>query len=592
MNHNLPPSLHRQEWELIALVSLVTFIICSAVFMHFTWHWYSDWGSFSQHFSHWLKSIAEWATKQHSSSWNNYWNWIQYHKLQYDFLIHLSLPFVISLIPAYGAGYLCYIPGGRDRLRHISGPQLYSYQLATQHAKKNLKSEIKQHPTLGINLHPKIAIPRIRESGNIFVGGAQGVGKTVFIIPIIQQVIERGERAFIYDEKREFTSLFYTSSNSILIAPWDERGIAWNIQQDAKDTARAQLIAEHIIASSQDPLWSNGARLIFTGMIVILNHTGEKWGWKELASILTQDETTLHQQLSQYYPQAARFIVEQSKTTQSFFAQLNSSLGWLFTLAEAWPKAYDDGFSITEWLNNPHTKHPVIIVQADKRYKNIGAPLANSLIALTTSNILAQTNSSKRELWLILDELANLPKNESLMEWMSLGRSKGCRIIAGTQSISQLRSIYGVEEADTLLNMFALFCSMRVGAAGSTAVFTAKSFGERHIERPSNSFGPNGSKVINWQHDTQLLVNASDLVQLPLANHLGVEGYLLIPGWNSVYRLRWPVTNLQKYALEHCPAKWLSKAPPQKTSQKMEKTSQRESLRNRRKRNAVHECDQ
>jgi hypothetical protein len=492
------------------------------------------------------------------------------------------LPALLASGLAYLAGRLFYIPGGRDRLRHVSGPYLYFYRTAIKHARRQFRKERRKHDKLGLYLHPQLVITRTRESGNLFVVGSHGTGKTVVITPLISQVIERGERAFIYDQKREFTALFYNSSTCLLIAPWDARSQAWDIQSDARDATCAQLIADKLILDSDDPLWSNGARMIFTGMVEILNHTRQTWGWVELAETLALDEVTLHEQLHQHYPRAARFIQQESKTTQSFFAQLLGSLGWIFTLAQAWPKAYENGFSVTQWVSTPATDKPVIIVQADKRYANIGAPLCNALIALMTANILAQPNSSERELWLFLDELANLPKNEALFDWMSLGRSKGCRIVGGTQSISQLKALYTEHGADTLLNMFTLFASMRVGAAGETASYTAKAFGEREAERPTSSAGPQGTPTLNWHRETLPLVSASDLVHLPQASRKGVEGYLLISGYNAVYRLCWPYPKLTAHEEEHCPASWLT--TPQHHFTEAEETviSRREQLRARR----------
>ncbi len=123
----------------------------------------------------------------------------------------------------------------------------------------------------------------------------------------------------------------------------------------------------------------------------------------------------------------------------------------IYTPADAWPRAYQDGFSVTEWTAQPSMQKSVIIVQADKRFKDIGAPLANALIALMTSNILSPTNTPIRGALVVLDETKNLPRNDSLYEWMCLGRLKGCRIVAGTQSISQLKQIYS-ENADSRLS--------------------------------------------------------------------------------------------------------------------------------------------
>ncbi len=163
-----------------------------------------------------------------------------------------------------------------------------------------------------------------------------------------------------------------------------------------------------------------------------------------------------------------------------------------------------------------------------------------------------------REIWLFLDELGNLPRNESLAEWLSLGRSKGCRMVIGTQSISQIKDIYGEFGADSLLNLFTTVVAMRCGATGITAEYTAKCFGSQEVERPSFSSGSNNEQVINWHRETIPLVTASALTQLPQASVKGVEGFLLVPGWDAVYRLCWPIPNFKKQAEGHIPAKWLN----------------------------------
>ncbi|PTP99713.1 type IV secretion system DNA-binding domain-containing protein [Vibrio sp. ZF 223] len=581
MNDQHPPSFRSQPWFVIVLASFMVFFLSLVILLYFSWHIGSSWGHFSQHWPHWKQIVAEYLFHNHFQHGHNYWQWIAEHNFEWHFVVHTGLALAVSLLLAFGGGRCFYFPGGRDRLRHISGPQLYWKRNAIKHAQRQLSRERRDHPQLGLKLHPDITISRVRESGNVFIGGAQGTGKTVVITPLIQQVIERGERAFIYDEKREFTALFYDSKSCLLVAPWDERSQAWNISADASNAPQAQLIAERLIPDSSDPLWSNGSRMILAGMIEVLNHTQKQWGWSELADILSLDEVDLHEKLAKHHPRSARFIAENSKTTQSFFAQLLGSLGWIYTLADAWPRAYQDGFSITEWTAQPSMQKSVIIVQADKRFKDVGAPLANALIALMTSNILSQTNTTTRELWLFLDELANLPRNDSLYEWMCLGRSKGCRIVAGTQSISQLKQIYSENGADSLLNMFTMFISMRVGSAGETASYTAKAFGEREVERPTSSAGPQDHPVLNWHRETLPLITVSDLVHLPQASRRGVEGFLLIPGWLGVYRLLWPIASLPIQALEHCPAAWLSKKPPSKATLEVA-SSRREQLRRRR----------
>lgn len=551
---SIPPSSSRQNWSFIFIITTVVWLCSISLILTFTWNWFGDWSPIKLHAAHWFDSIKALLSEGSYKPWLTYWEYMNKQDLQTSFVIHISLASLISAYLAYLTGKRFYISGGQDSYFHVNGPRLLNFKTALAHAIQAAKNE---SALLGLKLHPQLQISRIREAGNVLVLGNQGTGKTVFLLPLISQVISRGERAFIYDEKREFTAQFFNKETSVLIAPWDKRGTPWNIQADACNAVQAKLIADQLIAESRDPLWSEGARSIFAGMIQILNRTKVKWGWVQLANIMLLDESRLKDQLSKYYPRAERFIVEESKTTQSFFAQLNGSLGWIHTLAEAWPKAYENGFSMGEWVENADTAKPIIIVQADKRYKDIGAPLASTLIRLMTSHVLSQTNCSKRELWLFIDELANLPKNEALGEWMSLGRSKGCRICGGTQSISQLREIYSDNGADTLLNMFTIFASMRLGAAGETAKYTAKVFGERVVERRTSSAGPVGNVSQNWHGETVPLVRASDLVHLPQPSKRGVVGYILIPGYEAVYKLRWPYSKSPALSEEHCPADWI-----------------------------------
>lgn len=571
------------------IVGALTWIAFTCLLMQLTWDIGISWPSLNNQLSYLYDAVIDTLFYQSNQKLINYWRYIESSELALQLTLHCALPAILAIYPAYILGRMFYISGGRDRLIHISGPLLRYYSSAFKHARKIGKKECGKSHRAGLFLHPKLSISRVRESGNIFVCGAQGSGKTVFITPLIDQVIQRGERAFIYDEKREFTALFYHPGSTLLIAPWDTRSAAWDIQADASNAVQAQLIAEHLIHDSDDPLWANGARSIFAGMIEVLNHSKETWGWQDLAHMLTTDESTLHKLLSQHYPRAARFIAEESKTTQSFFAQLNGSLGWIFTLAEAWPDANKATFSIYHWARNSKETKSVVIVQADKRYKDIGAPLANAMIALMTSSILSQANSLSRELWLFIDELANLPRNDSLQQWMALGRSKGCRLVAGTQSISQLKKIYSEHGADNLMNMFTIFGAMRLGAVGETATQAAKSFGEREVERPTSSAGPKERPAQNWHRETLPLVTASDLVHLPQPNSKGVEGYLLIPGYQSVYRLKWPYPRLSANSEEHLPARWLAQSSSKKSDGKARPSSRLKQLQSRRAKYAVDE---
>jgi hypothetical protein len=401
-----------------------------------------------------------------------------------------------------------------------------------------------------------VQIPLQRELGNLLVIGQQGSGKSAVLKPLIHQIITRGDRVLIYDEKREYTPLFF-GPDTALIAHSDARGVDWDIAADAYTSELAQLIAEQLIATTeQDPFWAEGARLIFAGCICILNATRPKaWGWPALRDMLALPEAQLLAELAVHAPAAARLVQEKSKTTDGFLMHLTTKLGWVSTLARAWPERGPRAFSITRWLTD-ETASKVIIVPNDPRYAAVSGPLCNALLALMTAHSLALPDSDSRRIWFALDELGNLPQCPALLKWLSLGRSKGARTLAGFQSLSQLKELYGEHGAETLLSLFATVIALRCGAVGGSAALAAQSFGERIVER-QNVTDAQGQRSTNYQRLTEPVVRPEDLTDLPQANKAGVHGFLRVAGWQAVYRLVWPQPELPQAAPPYLPAAWL-----------------------------------
>src|SRR5690606_17958141 len=147
----------------------------------------------------------------------------------------------------------------------------------------------------------------------------------------------------------------------------------------------------------------------------------------------------LKQLLAGCHPSASKLIEEESKTTQGFMTVLATQVGWMETLARAWPSSHESSFSISEWIAGTTSIDSVIIAN-DPRYSAISGPLCNAFVSLATRQLLAMPDCDERRIWFCLDELGNLPKCPSLLKLLTLGRSKGARTIAGVQSVSQLRS--------------------------------------------------------------------------------------------------------------------------------------------------------
>ncbi|MBJ7557020.1 type IV secretion system DNA-binding domain-containing protein [Marinomonas spartinae] len=559
------PNQKTQDYESILIFFGLTFFLTYAVQVYFTWNWFSGWGSFDDHSKFFISLIKSLLKLGSGSDWNYYWGWIEKNGLYLHFYLHILIPFLISLFSSYKlTKKICWEDGGNDISHHVEGKRLYAASKAIKFAKKCAKKSIKNEgrKSRGIKIHPEFHITKKIEQSNIGVLGTTGSGKTAVILPIIYQVILSGERAFIFDKKREFTP-YFLDKRAILIAPWDKRSRVWDIARDIRNHDDAKTVADNLIPilNSHDQMWIKGARLIFAGMLISLLNEGGHWGWNEIAQRLKVPQNEMQSLLEQHYPIASSFVVENSKTTQGFYVNLISELAWIETLAQAWAGSDQSKFSIRDWIASKDKKCPqTIIVQSDERFDSIGAPVCNALISLMTTYFLVQTQEGALPTWLFIDEMANLPANPDLIQWLELSRSRGGRTVLGTQSISQIKSIYGDHDADTILNLLSTLVSLRIGSAGRESEYVSNAFGTKVVDRPSTHIGDR-----TWSRCEELVVEERDLTQLDMPSKTGVTGFLLVPSWNYIFRLTWPYFKRKKVVKEQVLADWVTSRPKTKT---------------------------
>lgn len=103
--------------------------------------------------------------------------------------------------------------------------------------------------------------------------------------------------------------------------------------------------------------------------------------------------------------------------------------------------------------------------------------------------LLSMPTSDTRRMWFFLDELDALGRIQGLKDAMVRTRKKGGCIVAGIQSIAQVRAVYGDAEAQTIVEQFATQLVLKCGVSegGGTARFASELIGEREIERTETS---------------------------------------------------------------------------------------------------------
>jgi type IV secretory pathway TraG/TraD family ATPase VirD4 len=541
-----------QLWDVIVLFTFILTVITSYLLMKFTWHLGTDWGYFEEHIEVWKTILSE-VTSLETYSYYQYKYYLSKNNFLIDFMLHISLPLFLGFIASFiSVMQLFLIKGGRDKAIHISGSRLLKNKFAIKHAKKALKKELRNNASTGLNLHPQIVVSEIQEAGNILITGAQGAGKSTVIKPIVKAISNTEGLMLIYDAKREYTPLFYQKGH-LLLSPTDKRSLYWDIASDVTSTEIAyEISACFIVQSNKDPIWANGARLILTGCMISLNNIKPKWSWDDLKNTLDKSVSELSQLFDNYYPKASKLLSENSKTTDSFFMELTTQLYWLDSVAKIWTNNSKHRFSISRWVNGKYNTKSLIIAN-DPKYSSISSPLCSAVLSIVVREVLSLPDNNSVKYWFVLDELADLPKTESLVKWLSLGRAKGARTIAGTQNISQIQAIYGDKETETLTSLFSNIITLKVGSSAETAKKVADNLGKRLVKRATINFDKEGNKSTSYQQSEEYIVRPEQLMHLPSPNKQGITGYLSISGWNAVYELVWPYPNLEIIAEAHIP---------------------------------------
>jgi type IV secretory pathway TraG/TraD family ATPase VirD4 len=115
--------------------------------------------------------------------------------------------------------------------------------------------------------------------------------------------------------------------------------------------------------------------------------------------------------------------------------------------------------------------------------------------------------------WFVLDELPLLGKIASLGTLLTNGSKHGAAVVAGLQTVAQLREAYGQHQAQTILATLGTWLTLRVSDP-ETADYMSRNIGDEEIRRVVAS-GGTSSKTLefgsqqseNWgeQYTSELL---------------------------------------------------------------------------------------
>lgn len=483
-----------------------------------------------------------------TKSWVNISTMLNFFGYKTLFSWHFYMPLALSLPISTYLGYLTAKPVDQY---HARGPILLTGSDAVSYAKRKVKMSHKKTQTIdlptGLLIHPLIRLPVGAETRGLLFLGAPNSGKTQSMKPAFLDAIKQQPyaKACVLDNKGDYTEIF-DENQSIILAPWDSRGVAWDVGQDIRTELDAGLLAQSLIPAidGDNAVFSDASRVALTGYIVCLQHThGINWTWKHLAECLEWSLEQTIEEFQRFYPIGLKIFKEGSKSSDSVHFSLVANLSSLRQLARAWTTS-SGGISLRKWIHDDSEEKPILLLQVSKAFPTISDAYICAILNVLSKLILSPTfaDSSSRRIHFVLDEIAQIPYLEQLKNLIALGRSKGACIWLGIQDFDLLVDQYGQYEVNSLIGMMQTKIILSMGS-GTGADFSSKLLGDREIF--TENFDENGHRIPLTQ--SQRLISPSEISQLlqPTLKH-GIQGWMTITGWDAVLRLTWPITNFQK----------------------------------------------
>ena len=383
----------------------------------------------------------------------------------------------------------------------IRGARIFDYRDPKKLEKQ--KSKDKYPITIG-----GVEIPRDEESSHFLFAGGPGMGKSVAISSMLETIRARGERAIVYDPTGEYLQWFYRPGDRIL-NPLDARSEPWTPWSDADNRADFEALAGGLIADDErQPFFPQSARAL---LVAILETT------KSVSEMTRMIMASENEELKELVKKCGLIgLVGSDQTFSNSRASMTAPTTCLRYLRDTRPGEMP--FSIRQWvMGEEQNKGSWLFLTSRADQRITLRPLLSLWLDIAINGTMMMSPNRERRLWLMVDELPTLQKMLKIAVAMAECRKYGLCVVTGIQTIAQLRDVYGIHGAETMLGLPQTQTIFRLPDP-DTAQWASKAIGSRNLTREvlsesSNSSG--GGESSSFQNTTEDAILPSQIQSLP-----------------------------------------------------------------------------
>lgn len=403
-------------------------------------------------------------------------------------------------------------------------------------------------------------VPLVKDSEvkHILITGSTGSGKTNCLHSLLPKIRQKGQPAIIVDTEGDMVARYYRPGKDIIINPFDKRAHHWDFWQEIKSNRDLKKVATSFFPDSPpdafdyDKKWTSWGRMLFIGILEYLR-TEEIDSKEKIISKgakTTKESATIENLYNLIHKETLASLSEKLKNTS--VGSLISSSGdnnaaphnirintllateWLEFIEDINETNKNNSFCFHDWIGSlDHTRYSNgndqwVFIACDGADNKILLPFISVLTDIALNTLIGLGTNRDRRLWFVFDELAKLKYLPTLQENITLLRKYGGCVLAATQSLNQLFSIYGRNSGSVMLGQFNTNIIFRILSADESRILT-KRIGEiEYLSHQKNtSYGAHEFRdgiSYTEQEKKQDVIQASDLAKLEEG-----ECYILLP---------------------------------------------------------------
>jgi hypothetical protein len=379
-----------------------------------------------------------------------------------------------------------------------------------------------------------VQIPRDLETNHFLLGGSTGTGKTELALSMALTLSERGERAVFIDYGANFLTRIARTGDFIL-NPFDRRSVCWVPWLELRSESDYMMMARALVPDGfgESRSWHGLAQQLVGAALRACVENGRNTIREFLALLISSSD-----ELSVFAAGTPAVVMTQKGNEKMFANTRNVLMEYL----EPWrflrePAPAERGFSIRALIEGQYDRkgkygrifRPWLFMTFRDDQRAAMQYLSATWMELVIRAKLSLSEDRKRRIWEFIDELAAIKRIQSLPDELAFVRKRGGAAVIGVQDVAQIRSIYGHEIAQSMLQNLKTKV-MLACADPDTARYFSDVIGEQRVLRrkktttPAGDFRETRRVSTSWEPEMHRLVTYSEIMCLPVR-----RAYLRLP---------------------------------------------------------------